>query len=133
MIFIKNTDEEYYAIIKDDVEIKEGMYKKYYNDIVKILCYYSNNKLNGTYIEFNYDKTINKVSNYNNGILDGEEIHYYEYYGKTSIRKSFYVNGKVHGKSKLYNGDGKLEWTIIYDNGEIKRPYKKHNKCTVWC
>jgi antitoxin component YwqK of YwqJK toxin-antitoxin module len=98
MILVKNIDEEYYAIINEGIEIKEGMYKKYFNDIVKILCYYSDNKLNGAHIEFNYDKTINKVSNYNNGILEGEEIQYYEHYGKTNIRKSFYNNGKLHGK-----------------------------------
>jgi antitoxin component YwqK of YwqJK toxin-antitoxin module len=132
-ILIKKPNEEYYAIINDGIEIKKGEYKEYYNDILKVLCYYTNNKLNGKHIIFNYDKTINKVSNYNNGILEGEEIQYYENYGKQNIRKSYYNNGKLHGKSKLYNGDGKLEWSIIYDNGEIKRPYKKHNKCTVQC
>ena len=130
-ILIKKPNEEYYAIINDNIEIKEGEYKEYYNDILKVLCYYTNNKLNGKYIIFNYDKTINKVSNYNNGILEGEEIQYYDHFDKRSMRKSYYNNGKLHGKSKLYNGDGQLEWSIIYDNGEIKRPYKKHNKCII--
>jgi antitoxin component YwqK of YwqJK toxin-antitoxin module len=130
-ILIKKPNEEYYAIISDGIEIKEGEYKEYYNDILKVLCYYTNNKLNGKYIIFNNDNTINKVSNYINGILEGEEIQYYEYYGKKNIRKSYYNNGKLHGKSKLFNGDEKLEWSVIYDNGEIIRPYKKHNQCNI--
>jgi antitoxin component YwqK of YwqJK toxin-antitoxin module len=136
-MFIKKPHEEYYAIINNGIEIKEGEYKEYYpsdnyeNRRLKILCKYSNNKLHGLYILFNYDKTINKSSYYNNGILDGEEIQYYEHFGKRPIRKSYYINGNLHGKSKLYDGDGKLEWTIVYDNGRIKKPYKKHRQCNI--
>jgi antitoxin component YwqK of YwqJK toxin-antitoxin module len=77
------------------------MYKRFFNDILKILCYYKDNKLHGKYIEFNHNKLINKVSSYNNDILEGEEIQYYEHYGKTNIRKSYYKDGKLHGKYNL--------------------------------
>ncbi len=136
-VFIKKQNLEYYAIIIDGVEIKNGEYKEYYpseeneHKRLKMQCNYSNNKIHGICILFNYDKTINKTSNYNNGVLDGEEIEYYEHFGKRPIRKSYYVNGNLHGKSKLYNSDGKLEWTIVYENGNIKKPYKKHTKCTI--
>jgi antitoxin component YwqK of YwqJK toxin-antitoxin module len=139
-ILIKKLNEEYYAIINDNMEIKEGMYKEYYSSEssedsedrrLKVQCYYSNNKLNGSHVVFNHDKTINKISNYYNGILEGIEIQYYYHFDKKSMRKSYYTNGKLHGKSKLYNDDGKLEWSIVYDNGKIKTPYKKHNKCII--
>ena len=136
-MFIEKPNEEYYAIINDGVEIKEGEYKEYYPDTetdnrrLKIQCNYSNNKLHGTYIEFNYDKTINKTCNYNNGVLDGEEIQYYDHFGTRHMRKSYYVNGNLHGKSKLYNSYGKLEWTIVYENGRIKIPYKKNKQCII--
>ncbi len=131
MELIKTQDEEYYATIENGVEIKNGEYKKFYNDRLKIKCYYINNKLNGQYIVFNHNNTINKISNYNNDILEGEEIQYYDHYGTINIRKSIYNNGKLHGKSKLYNSDGKVEWSIIYDNGDIIRPYKKHHQCVI--
>ena len=136
-MFIEKPNEEYYAIINNGVEIKEGEYKEYYpsnnyeNRRLKIQCHYSNNKLHGLYILSYHDMTINKSSSYNNGVLDGEEIQYYEHFGKRPIRKSYYINGNLHGKSKLLNGDEKLEWSIIYDNGEIIRPYKKHNQCII--
>jgi antitoxin component YwqK of YwqJK toxin-antitoxin module len=131
-VFIKTDNEAYYAIITDGVEIKEGEYKQFYdNGNLKILCYYNNNKLNGHYILYNYDKTINKCSFYNNNVLEGEEIQYYEHFGRRPMRKSFYTNGKLDGKTELYNDDGKLEWTMVYDNGNIKSPYKKHKQCNI--
>tara|TARA_B100000795_G_scaffold76340_2_gene54367 strand:- start:1639 stop:2322 length:684 start_codon:yes stop_codon:yes gene_type:complete len=101
---------------------KEGLGKTYFDDgELKIEANYKNDLLNGELVQFYYGRTIKKV-HYKNDKLDGYAIYYNP--AKLPTKEGTYVDGKMHGKWKIYEDDGCLRFEYTYINDIKEGPYK---------
>jgi uncharacterized protein len=100
------------------IELKD----RYNNPVLYKICYYNNGLLHGEYIEYyeNGGKIYIK-SNYSNGLLDGEYIEYYEN-DKIHI-KSNYSNGLLDGEYIEYYENDKIHIKSNYSNGLLNGKY----------
>jgi antitoxin component YwqK of YwqJK toxin-antitoxin module len=104
----KNKLKEEYEIIKSDTGLmRQGFYKKYYED-----------------------SKIIESSNYKNGVLDGKRLLYYTN-GKIEIEEN-YVLGNLEGKYIKYFENGDIEQSGMYINnmmsGNWRTYYKENHK-----
>ena len=71
---------------------------------------YKDNEKHGTCITYNYNGTIRRIENYNEGVLDGI---YEEFYsdGSKKVRMN-YINGNISGRVESWDPSGKpTVWT----------------------
>jgi len=103
----------------------------------------------GSYSRFYKSGKISEKANYDNGLLDGKRILFFdngeqeivEIYKQDSLHgeyKSFYPTGqvefvctyednKIQGKSKKYYESGKLLEEVIFENNEENGPFKEYH------
>ncbi|MFA6502413.1 MAG: toxin-antitoxin system YwqK family antitoxin, partial [Parachlamydiales bacterium] len=102
----------------------------------------------GTCLDFDENGAISKISNYVNGLLDGEAVVFYS--PDNIMTKMFYKNGKLEGSFEGYyqdgvkkiqatHSDGKLtgEYLVFYPNGNKSaalkyKDGKLHGICRSW-
>jgi antitoxin component YwqK of YwqJK toxin-antitoxin module len=78
-------------------------------------------KMNGKWIERYNNGKISKITNWKNGIEDGEQTFLWENGNKRL--KYFVKNGNKHGIEESYHENGNREAVIYRKNGEIEKPY----------
>ena len=76
------------------------------------------------YYHKNSDKLM-MLEHYENGILNGEKITYYE--NGQPAEKAFYMNGELHGEVFMYSEKGVVLEHLTYENGELHGPAKFYN------
>ena len=90
MKHIKNKDYDYY---KDDNGLKQGEYKRYYdNGKLYIHCYYKDNKHHGIFKEHHQNGKLYNICNF--------------------------INDEIHGEDKFYKEDGSYNRSYYYNNGK---------------
>ena len=119
------------ATVKDTGQPFTGTYVEF--DIIgnaQAVRNYQNGTLNGPM--FMYDNgSLSKVSNYSNGIREGEEVEFYRNGNSRIIR--YYKNDMLNGKTKSYYSNGIVhldgnytynlrdgQWIWNYENGTKK-------------
>lgn len=75
-----------------------------------------NGEKNGVWKFFNNQDILVKVSNYNNGLLDGVTTSYYPTGSVYSV--GYYKNGIPNGNMSAFYEDGKLNFSDNYHNGK---------------
>lgn len=95
---------------------RNGAWIKYHdeNHRIKSITHYSNNELNGPYIELNNRGQIESRAGYVNGQLDGLKAVYK--FGRATTETE-YKNGVINGKHKEYNNSGKIQKEVDFKNG----------------
>lgn len=126
-----------------DNDVLQGKYQEFYsNGELKVSGRFdSNGKYTSKWTQYNQDGSIQSVSNYNNGELDGVSITYFskdkvqyymefkqgEFHGKNQeyqqepyvlIKEAHFENGVPHGEYKAYQ-DGLIWRESIYKEGNI--------------
>lgn len=123
-------------------ETKNGVYKEWHdNGVMKLLCNYIDNKLDGEFKRWHENENLMCNSNYSNGRLNGEFSTWYENGNKNTIYhyidgvhsgehnvwhengnlkcKTNYLNGLFHGEGSIWNENGELEYCQNFVNGEL--------------
>lgn len=85
------------------------------NHRIKTITHYSNNELNGPFIEFNNRGQIEAKTGYKNGQLDGLKAIYK--FGRATVETT-YKNGVIDGKHIEYNNAGKIQKEVDFKNGK---------------
>ena len=110
------TDKEY----ETKYCIKHGLYKQYYeNGSLEYMSTYKNGKLDGEYKEWSEKGILVEHSYYKDSLLHGEYNLYYAS-GKL-FREGVYINGKREGEFKEWYSDRQLLFHGIYKNDEINK------------
>ena len=116
----------YEKVIETDKEyetkycIKHGLYKQYYeNGSLEYVSTYKNGKLDGEYKEWSEDGILLEHSYYRDGKLNGEYKLYYDS-GKI-FREGVYIIGEREGEFKEWYSDRQLLFHGIYKNDEINK------------
>ncbi len=100
---------------------KNGVWITYHSDNqrIKTVANYSENQLNGPFLQFNNRGQIESKAGYRNG-------QYHGLYGKYKFGRAEeeieYKNGQIDGALRKYFGNGKLQQEAEYKNG------KQHGK-----
>jgi antitoxin component YwqK of YwqJK toxin-antitoxin module/Tfp pilus assembly protein PilF len=112
------------GIGKKNNELSVGNWK-FYNENGQIKSFGAFNEKEeriGKWTWLHENGTIKETANYENGLLNGKNLHYYEN-GKPYINASF-VNDKLNGEYKLYNNKGALIQDKYFKDGELHELYK---------
>ncbi len=113
---------------------KEGLWSYYRvtskgDTILDSSAEFINDILFGKKKDFSYDGKISEISNYTDGLKDGEEI-YYSKYGKKDVisisSRSFYKMGLLDGKTTLYFNDGGIATEIEYKEGMMDGEFSEY-------
>jgi antitoxin component YwqK of YwqJK toxin-antitoxin module len=76
------------------------------HDVDLVKCMYSNDLIEGEYVERWSNKKIKVKTNYVNGVLHGEYVKFHEN-GKHHVLRN-YINGRINGKTKTWWVNGRL-------------------------
>lgn len=96
---------------------RNGMWITYHDDghRTKTITHYSNNALNGPYLEFNNRGQIESRAGYVDGQYDGLMAKYK--FGRPTI-ETYYKDGVIHGKHIEYFNNGKKQKEVDFKNGK---------------
>lgn len=117
-----------YIKAERDLEgLVSGLVTGYTIDCPVFDAQYKNGKLNGLYVKYDGEKFIDSIM-YKEGVMDGIRVSYM-LNEKTTMP---YINGKIEGYVKRFNGNGDLIYFcffekdkkngveyFLYDNGEL--------------
>lgn len=111
---------------RDFLGRKQGIYKTFFSNTLKenIIAYYTDDKLNGYYKEFNERGDIVKNEKWVDGVLqkNTKETRKLDirkdYYDSGSLKSvSTYYNGKLEGIMRVYNDSGLIIGSKQFANG----------------
>lgn len=130
-----------YECNRDQGMIQGRHVRRYENGLLWCETYYKNGTFHGTLTCYSSSGNIFSQSNYIDGTLNGYKRNYHdsgtlwmesEYVlgnqdglervwtsAGVLIKESEYVANKLHGKMCKYSGTGRLECTLIYNDGEL--------------
>ncbi|WP_306353510.1 toxin-antitoxin system YwqK family antitoxin [Flavobacterium sp. '19STA2R22 D10 B1'] len=109
-----STYENTYKLLSEIDYTKKGTFYDH-NGTTYTATYKDGKPLDGKTITVDY--TYKTVSNFKNGMLDGEQL-YYGYYTNALDKKVNYVNGTLQGITEIYT-EGVLAQQIPYENGMV--------------
>lgn len=109
---LKNEIDDYKETIKN-IKIAASSYS---DKTLKSICLLVNGIKHGEErVYFKGSSSLNKIKNWNKGILDGNSVTFYKT-GEKYI-KTNYKNNKLNGNYIVYNKDGSIKESCLYENG----------------
>lgn len=100
---------------------KYGVWHSYYeNGQIMSFETYVNDTLNGPRIAYREENNIGSISQYKNGLEDGEWRLYYWYPDRVAWKR-YFSNGKKVGVWESYYDDGRLKLRVEYDENENEK------------
>ena len=126
-IFFVNPDSfESFETVND---IKHGFYTKLYkNKKIWITTLYINGLLDGPYMVWNKDGTLNAFYRYKNGKKNGVQKEWgMKGYGQTYLKKEYdCMNGLYDGLFRRWYPNGDLHLEGLYSNGKLVGDFKEY-------
>jgi antitoxin component YwqK of YwqJK toxin-antitoxin module len=110
----RREEYEYVNDCNDKESMKNGLYKKWYNDgTLMKFCYYSYDLLHGFYEEY-YSNGLSSIqSNFIYGSQNGKRT---EWYSTGKLKSTcYYKNGKLNGPQKIWGPDGTLNNSFYFN------------------
>ncbi|MFI1744392.1 hypothetical protein [Thalassobellus sediminis] len=112
---------------KNNVFIKEGVYKEYYkNGALKVECTYVNNKRSDVYRLFYDTGELKSEVVYVKGLKQGVFNQFFKN-GKLKL-ESFYIDDKLSGLWSQYYESGEKKWEVEYLNDSREGFYKQYHE-----
>lgn len=108
---------DYYFILPDS--LPDGKYGVFYNDKKKNLAFvvkYKNNKRNGSFLYFHYNKKVKKAGFYKDNCFDKILVEYNKF--GQSVGISNYSNCELNGAYVRFSSTGEFHFICNFKNGK---------------